>query len=119
MSILANKLRRLAAELIATADAMQQTKTVVKLGACTYDQASGVVIRGNKRTQLQKAQATILNALLENRGVVVEKDALLVLLFGANAANIISRTVDQHVCMLRKILGDEAIITVNGRGYRT
>lgn len=119
MSIQANKLRKMAAELIAMADAMQQTATTEVIAGHSYNRAAGLVCTAsNKSTQLTRSQAIILNALLDNRGVCVTRQELMALVFGESAANVVSRTIDTHVYMLRKLLGENSIKTVNGRGYR-
>ena len=114
--ILAIKLRRLAAELIKTADALQQKLSVEKIGQATYQRSNGLLVIGRKKRQLTKGEATILTALLDHRGTMLSRDELTALMFGMEAVNITSRTVDTHICTLRRY-GLETIETVHGRGY--
>lgn len=117
MNMLAQKMRKIAAELIAAADAMLKTQTTEQIGSVSFSRVNKTLARGKQSLQLTKAQATILTALLDNRGTCVSKNELTALLFGSRALEIESRTVDSHVCSLRKYLDKNAIRTINGTGY--
>lgn len=117
MNMLAQKMRKLAADLIAVADAMQESQSTEKIGSVLFNRANKTLTKGKKTYQLKKAPARVLTALLDHRGVCVTKDELTIMLFGAPALQIISRTVDTHVCTLRKYLDKDAIKTINGTGY--
>lgn len=114
--MLAIKLRKLAAELIKVADSLQKTVSVETVGAATYNRASSTLSIGRKKRQLTKGQAKILSALLDHRGEVLSREELTCLMFGEDAINITSRTIDTHICTLRRI-GLSTIKTLNGRGY--
>lgn len=68
---------------------------------------------------LSAREIGILRMLAERRGEVVTRDALMDRLWGYSAG-VTTRTVDQHVLVLRKKLGSDAacIETVHGSGYR-
>lgn len=114
--ILAIKLRRLAAELIKAADVVQRRVSVERIGNAVYNRATWQLVVGRKKRQITKSQAKIIEALLDHRGTILSRDELTCLLFGADAVNITSRTIDTHVCTLRR-LGLDSIRTVNGQGY--
>lgn len=116
--ILAQQLRSLAANMIRVADALQQQQTVETIGPFRFHRTNGTIMRGKRVIQLRRAEQKLLTALLDNRGVVVSRDELTALLFGAEAVNVVSRTVDTHIRTLRSILGNDAIVTVFKRGYR-
>lgn len=117
MKPLAPKLRKLAAELIALADQMQAVSTAQIIGDGKYNRATGLFSIGRKKHLLTRAQAKVLDALFDNRGVCLSREDLLCVLFGSSGAQMESRTVDMHVCELRRIIGDHRIRTVHGRGY--
>ena len=117
MTALSAKLRKLAAELIAAADAIQKTHTVEPLGDWQFHRANGTIAKGKKVHLLTRSQAAILTALLDNRGACLSRDLLTSLLFGSDAVNVDSRTIDTHVANLRHKLGADIIRTIHGRGY--
>ena len=58
----------------------------------------------------------LLTALLERSGHLVTKDELLQRVWGQVIVE--ENTLHSHISALRKVLGQEAIATVSGRGYR-
>lgn len=72
------------------------------------------------RVELSGAEYDLLVALLEHPQVVIGRDNLLEM-SRARLGNASDRTVDVHICRLRRKLGDEAdrtlIRTVRGVGY--
>ncbi|HEY4189977.1 MAG TPA: response regulator transcription factor [Candidatus Limnocylindrales bacterium] len=65
----------------------------------------------------------LLVAILEADGRVLSRDQLLDAVYGAEAHDLLDRTIDVHVGRLREKLGDPApeprfIATVRGAGYR-
>lgn len=59
----------------------------------------------------------ILHCLARHRGEVVSRDQLTDEVWGKDQF-IHTRTIDNHIVQLRRILGDEAVQTVHGHGYR-
>jgi DNA-binding response OmpR family regulator len=114
--MLAIKLRKLAAELIKVADTLQKATSTETVGAATYNRASSMLFVGRKKIQLTRSQTKILTALLDHRGEVLSREELTCLLFGEDAINITSRTIDTHISTLRG-MGLTAIATQHGRGY--
>jgi len=77
-----------------------------------------VRVRG-KRVHVTKIEFKLLQALIQHRGRVAERDRLQNEVWGYN--NVIdSRTVDAHVRRLREKLGtaSDSVETVRGFGYR-
>lgn len=68
---------------------------------------------------LTPSEFRILVALLENRGRVLSRQALIDKVQGEDVS-VIARTIDTHVFGLRKKLGDHAYLieTIRGIGYR-
>ena len=69
------------------------------------------------------AEFRLLVALIEARGRVLTRQALLNSLYGAQPSDALERTIDVHIGRLRDKLGENAgapryIITVRGVGYR-
>jgi DNA-binding response OmpR family regulator len=78
---------------------------------------------GDQPVALTAVEFRLLHALLEADGRVLTRDRLLDLVYGADQADVLDRTIDVHVRRLRDKLGDEAdapryVATVRGVGYR-
>jgi DNA-binding winged helix-turn-helix (wHTH) protein len=76
-----------------------------------------------RRYVLSPAQANILTCLLSKRGRAVSREELIVHLWGPAARQASTRTVDMHVCTLRRMLHvdqyqTQAVITVHRFGYK-
>jgi DNA-binding response OmpR family regulator len=72
---------------------------------------------------LTRVEFRLLQTILEADGRVLSRDQLLDAVYGADAADVLDRTVDVHVGRLRDKLGDDAdrpryVATVRGVGYR-
>jgi DNA-binding response OmpR family regulator len=81
------------------------------------------VKRGGKAVPLTPAEFRLLVALVQARGRVLTRQALLDSLYGTHQGDALERTVDVHIGRLRDKLGEELgtpryIITVRGLGYR-
>lgn len=70
-------------------------------------------------TQLTAKEFKILVQLLQNQGQVKSRDSLVKSVWG-ESIHVLSRTIDSHVCALRKKLGDYGrhIESIPGVGYR-
>lgn len=78
--------------------------------------------RGDQRTDLSLRDVRILELLHDNRGKVVDRDTLFNRCWGQNYLPN-SRTLDQHISKLRKLIekdpqNPQIIRTVHGVGYR-
>lgn len=82
------------------------------------------VRRGEKLVELTTVQFNLLLTLVENRGKVMTREALLDSGYsGAISADVFDRTIDSHIKNIRKAIGDDArepllIKTVRGKGYK-
>src|SRR5260370_14266931 len=81
------------------------------------------VRRGGKAMSLTPAEFRLLVALVQARGRVLTRQALLDSLYGASQVAALERTADVHIGGLRDKLGAEIgapryIVTVRGLGYR-
>jgi len=81
------------------------------------------VRRGRQAVSLTPAEFRLLVALVQARGRVLTRQALLDTLYGHSQGDSLERTVDVHIGRLRDKLGEEAgtpryIATVRGLGYR-
>lgn len=73
---------------------------------------------GNERLALTNTEFNIFKTLLSDKGDIVSRQAIIERVLGG--VNVTSRTVDVHVCSLRRKLKSvgKSIQTVRGRGYR-
>jgi DNA-binding response OmpR family regulator len=81
------------------------------------------VTRAGRIVPLTLVEFRLLQAILDADGRVLSRDQLLDAVYGADAAEVLDRTVDVHVGRLRDKLGDDAdqpryVATVRGVGYR-
>lgn len=81
------------------------------------------VRRGPQALLLTPAEFRLLVALVQARGRVLTRQALLDSLYGPSQGEALERTVDVHIGRLRDKLGEEIgapryIMTVRGLGYR-
>jgi len=93
-----------------------------RIGEAVVDWKRLVVERGKKSFELYHYEAEILKLLLRRAGEVVSRNEILEQVWGADAYPT-TRTVDYHVCNLRKKLERDAahpehVQTAHGAGYR-
>lgn len=74
---------------------------------------------GGQKIKLAPKEYFLLKTLMENKGIVLDRDKLLDLVWGVGFDGT-DRTVDSHIKKLRKSLGSygNAIKTVIGGGYK-
>jgi two-component system phosphate regulon response regulator PhoB len=99
--------------------AVSSEETELKLGVIAIDRARCEVHVKQKRIDLTATELKLLTTLIERRGRVQSRDALLNDVWGYESI-IDTRTVDTHIRRLREKLGSVAdyIETVRGFGYR-
>jgi len=117
ISPIAVQIRKIAADLCRLADAIAAENTPVKIGSGVYNRACGTIAFKRKSVQLTRSQANVLDALVDNRGTLITRDEMMVILYGEAGNRIITRSIDQIICSIRRILGDESITTICGRGW--
>ena len=88
-------------------------------GGVTLEQSTRRVFAGKREVVLTQREFALLRCLMENRGLVLSREQLLVKCWGYDYEGE-SRAVDTHIKRLREKLGDYAgcIKTVIKAGYR-
>ena len=88
-------------------------------GGVTLEQSTRRVVAGKREVALTPKEFALLRCLMENRGLVLSREQLLVKCWGYDYEGE-SRAVDTHIKRLREKLGDYAgsIKTVIKAGYR-
>ncbi len=97
------------------------TVSQLQLGDLSYSQARGVVSIGEQEISLTLSESRILEALLQQPGEPVDKQALAQLALGRKLT-LYDRSLDMHVSNLRKKLGPHddgrpRIVALRSRGY--
>lgn len=92
---------------------------LLKSGTLSLNPNNGIVVSDEREINLPAKEYSILKALLENKGCVVSRDALIKAAWGYDS-DVDERALDTHIKNLRKALGDNSkmIKTVVKRGYR-
>ena len=96
---------------------------VLEHGDLVIDLDRVEVRREGRAMALTPAEFRLLVALVQARGRVLTRQALLDSLYGASQGDALERTVDVHIGRLRVKLGEDVsapryIVTVRGLGYR-
>ena len=96
---------------------------VLEHGDLAIDLDRFEVRRGADVLALTPAEFRLLVALVQARGRVLSRQALLDSLYGESQGDALERTVDVHIGRLREKLGEDMgapryILTVRGAGYR-
>ena len=88
-------------------------------GGVTLEQSTRRVFAGKREVALTPKEFALLRCLMENRGLVLSREQLLVKCWGYDYEGE-SRAVDTHIKRLREKLGDcaDCIKTVIKAGYR-
>ncbi|MBR3988377.1 MAG: response regulator transcription factor [Clostridia bacterium] len=92
--------------------------TVLSAGTLTLNPSNGKVVSSGVQVELTSKEFSILRILMENKGRIVSRDALIRALWGFES-DVVERTVDSHMKNLRKALGENSdlIKTVRSKGY--
>lgn len=98
-------------------------RKALALGDLAIDLDRHEVRRGNERIPLTQSELSLLSALVEARGRIVTREALLDALHGKGEAEVLDRSIDVYIRRLRDKLGDDPdqpryVATVRGAGYR-
>jgi DNA-binding response OmpR family regulator len=96
---------------------------VLEHGDLSIDLDRVEVCRDGKALPLTPAEFRLLVTLVQARGRVLTRQALLDSLYGPAQGDALERTVDVHIGRLRDKLGEQVgtpryIMTVRGVGYR-
>lgn len=95
---------------------------MVKVGPITYDTNRHQVACHGKKTTLTPRLVRLLDLLIENKGEVVEREALFKHVWRTNYTGD-TRTLDVHVSWLRQAIekdprNPKILMTIRGVGYR-
>ena len=105
-------------------DGSRSTRGVLTHGDLNIDLDRVEVRQGGDVLSLTPAEFRLLVAIVQARGRVLTRQALLDSLYGPSQGETLERTVDVHIGRLRDKLGEDAgapryIMTVRGVGYRS
>lgn len=89
----------------------------VAIGNLTIDIEKRTVMINERQVDLTLKEFELLNLLAKGNGKVFTRNELLEKIWGYDYYGD-TRTVDVHIHSLRKIIGDEYILTVRGVGYK-
>ena len=105
--------------LLGRTEAELTKEVVIECGGIRLYPLRMDVEAGGQKIKLAPKEYFLLKTLMENKGIVLDRDKLLDLVWGVGFDGT-DRTVDSHIKKLRKSLGSygNAIKTVIGGGYK-
>lgn len=89
----------------------------IVLGDVTIDTKGMSVTNGKSETTLTVTEMRLLEALIQRRGEVLDRNTLLEIAWGSRDGFEV-RVVDVTIQRLRAKIGNDAILTVRGAGYK-
>lgn len=91
---------------------------VFTAGSLTLNPNNGKVVSNNENVNLTSKEFSILKILLENKGKIISRDAIIRMLWGYDC-DVDERTIDTHIKNIRKAItvNSKLIKTVRSRGY--
>ena len=98
---------------------VQQQNEVLRIGGFTADLTARLVFIDGQRVNLSPKEFDLLFYMIRNKNIALTREKLICDVWGYDFYGD-DRTLDTHVKMLRKQLGEYAnlIVTVRGVGYR-
>lgn len=99
----------------------RETPDIYESGDIRVDFGKISVAVKNKPVDLTAKEFELLKGLIKAKGKVISRESLLEMVWGyADAADVMTRTVDVHIMTLRRKLksGGARILTVKNYGYR-
>lgn len=93
------------------------TGTTLTVGDVTLDNVAKTVARGDKLVHLTAKEFQLVEYLMSHKGEVLSKDQLLDHVW-ADETRVQHNTVETFVANVRKKIGEDAIETVRGHGYK-
>ncbi|WP_195267663.1 response regulator transcription factor [Eubacterium sp. 1001713B170207_170306_E7] len=97
----------------------QENKDVVKIGELAVDFAGRRVTIAGKPVEMTPKEYDLFFYMVRNRGIALTREKLITNVWGYDFYGD-DRTLDTHIKLLRKSLGDysKCIVTLRGVGYR-
>ena len=110
---------RINAVLLRTKRSKKENNDVIKYNDLVIDQEARIVYINKNRIDMTPKEYNLLLYLLKNQNVAVTREQLLTSIWGYEFFSD-DRTLDTHMKLLRKKIGDygKNIITIRGVGYR-
>ena len=110
---------RINAVLLRTKRSKKENNDVIKYNDLVIDQEARIVYINKNRIDMTPKEYNLLLYLLKNQNVAVTREQLLTSIWGYEFYSD-DRTLDTHMKLLRKKIGDygKNIITLRGVGYR-
>ncbi|MCB6569551.1 response regulator transcription factor [Eubacterium limosum] len=98
---------------------VQENKDVVKIGDLEVDFAGRRVTISGKSVEMTPKEYDLFFYMVRNRGIALTREKLITNVWGYDFYGD-DRTLDTHIKLLRKSLGDysKCIVTLRGVGYR-
>lgn len=102
-----------------SASIAQQPNETVTIGGFTADLTARIIYVDGQRVNLSPKEYDLLFYLIRNKNIALSREKLICDVWGYDFYGD-DRTLDTHIKMLRKQLGNyaELIVTVRGVGYR-
>jgi DNA-binding response OmpR family regulator len=96
-----------------------QTREVVQVGGLTVDFTARMVLVDGVNVELSPKEYDLLFYMVRNKGIALSREKLITQVWGYDFFGD-DRTLDTHIKLLRKQLGNyaECIVTLRGVGYR-
>ncbi len=110
-------LRRVERAAQLAADAAQESRGVVEVGALRLDAGARRTWLDDEELHLTPTEFDLLRVLATQVGQVLTRERLLADVWGWDGGTGATRTVDSHVKALRAKIGAERVRTVHGVGY--
>ncbi len=97
----------------------QSTNEVFTLGVLTADITARIVYVNGERVEMSPKEYDLFFYLLKNRNIALSRERLITEVWGYDYFGD-DRTLDTHIKLLRRSLGDAAkyVVTLRGVGYR-
>lgn len=96
-----------------------KNQNLLKLKELVLDRDAFSAELFGQKLELTRSEFKLLEAMMENQGKVLTREALIQCIQG-EGVNVIGRTIDTHIFGLRKKLGEysDFVETIRGVGYR-
>ncbi len=94
-----------------------KAEALLEAGTIKIDASRHIVTQNGKEIPLTLKEFELLTYLVGNKNLVLTRDKIMDKIWQCDFETQ-SRTVDMHIKMLRRKLGDDAIKTVRGVGYK-
>lgn len=107
------------AAVLKRSESAHEEKNVYVYKGLTVDMTARIVTVNGVRTEMSPKEYELLFYMVENRGIALSRDKLITAVWGYDYYGD-ERTLDTHIKLVRKSLGEygDRIVTLRGVGYR-